>query len=225
MLCCFFSQSWAAEFSISPTKIQLRPGDVAGSVTLTNNAEDTVTVQVETFAWTRTESIADLEPTRDVIAVPPFFDIGPNEEQIIRVGLRRPVEGEKEVAYRLVLSEVPADDPAGGLGIKFALRISLPVFITPPGAKPDPVWRAHETGEAITIDVANDGQAHLRILSLKIEDRARRRVFGETSQPVYLLAGQRRSLTIPTEEALPESVVIAAETSSGPMEVVSNLKP
>lgn len=218
----------AAEFSISPTRIQLAPGDLAGSVTITNDGDETVTVQVETFAWRRSESIADLDPTRDLIAVPPFFDVGPGQRQIVRVGLRRPGSPDVETAYRVVLSEVPNTDLASGLGIQFALRLSLPVFVTPPGAVPDPQINLARGAGGYRLAVNNRGNAHIRILSLKIQDPRNGETVARADQPVYLLAGQQREIDVPAAErnaaALPLDATIIAQTSAGEMTLTANAR-
>ena len=59
-------------------------------MTLQNDGSDAVMVQVQTFAWPRSPASGDLEPTRELIAVPPVFELAGNGKQIIRVALRGP---------------------------------------------------------------------------------------------------------------------------------------
>jgi fimbrial chaperone protein len=209
----------AAAFSISPTRLLLEPGERAAAMTLTNNADARVTVQVETFAWNRTESIADLDPTNEIIAVPPFFDIDPGARQVIRVGLRKPHAGDVERAYRVVVSEVPANDPEAGLGVQFALRLSLPVFITPPGARPEVGWQVSREEGGLALEVRNDGRSHIRLLSMAIRDPAAQSLIGEHTNPLYLLAGQQRRVVLPAKAGVPGDVLIKAKTSHGDLEV------
>ena len=88
--------------------MELGPGDPAGVVTLQNNAAEPVMVQVQTFAWPRTVASDDLEPTRELLAVPPVAELAGNGKQIIRVALRAALTGSREHAYRLLITEVPA---------------------------------------------------------------------------------------------------------------------
>ena len=101
-------------------------------------------VQVQTFAWPHGPATAELEPTRDLIAVPPVFELAGNAKQIIRVALRGAAAGGREQAYRLLITEVPRGG-AAGTGVRFALRLSLPVFVTPTGAAPRPIWSLRAT--------------------------------------------------------------------------------
>ena len=62
---------------------------------------------------------------------PPIATIAPDKEQIIRVGLRRAPDKERELSYRLFLQEVPAPPKPGFQGLQVALRVGLPVFVQP----------------------------------------------------------------------------------------------
>ena len=54
------------------------PATAPAVVTLHNNAAEPVMVQVQTFAWPHGPATADLEPTRDLFAVPPVFELAGN---------------------------------------------------------------------------------------------------------------------------------------------------
>lgn len=70
-----WSSATAASLSVAPTRVELGPGDPAAVVTLRNNAAEPVMVQVQTFAWPRTMASDDLEPTRELLAVPPVAEL------------------------------------------------------------------------------------------------------------------------------------------------------
>ena len=201
----------AGNLTVAPTRIDLRPEQAGGSVTLENNDSAPALVQVETFAWKRSPLTSDLEPTRELVAVPPVFELAPGARQIIRVALRQPHTAPTEAAYRLVISEVP---PPGGGGVRFALRLSLPVFATPAGAVAQPRWRLLRDGTALSLELANLGSAHLLVQRLRLRAGGRSEEF---DRPTYVLAGQRHvwELSLPAAQSGP--VELAAETSLGPL--------
>ena len=82
----------AASLTVAPTRVEFLGNDQASAVTLQNNAAEPVMVQVQTFAWPDGPATAELVPTRDLIAVPPVFEIAGNGRQIIRVALRSPCQ-------------------------------------------------------------------------------------------------------------------------------------
>ncbi len=201
----------AGNLTVAPTRIDLAPERAGGSVTLENNDSQPTLVQVETFAWKRTPLTNDLEPTRELVAVPPVFELAPGARQIIRVALRQPHTSQTEAAYRLVITEVPP--PGGGGGVRFALRLSLPVFATPPGAVARPQWRLQRDGSALRLELANLGFAHLLVQRLRLSAAGRSQEF---DQPTYVLAGQRHAWTLALPVAAGGTVELAAETSLGP---------
>ena len=131
---CAGGQVSAGSFTVSPTRIELTDDASTGVVTLRNTASTETIVQVETFAWNDSPSIADLEPTRDVLAVPTVFRLAPEDRQVVRIKSRKP-PGDEERSYRLVLSEVASSSGSGSTGVQFALRLSLPLFIKPAGGR------------------------------------------------------------------------------------------
>lgn len=122
LLAALAGPAGAASLSVAPTRVELGPDARSGTVTLQNDAAVAVTLQVQTFAWPRSTASADLEPTRELLAVPPVFSLAPKAKQIIRVALRGPAAGPGEQAYRLLITEVPEQREGPGAGVQFALR-------------------------------------------------------------------------------------------------------
>jgi fimbrial chaperone protein len=211
LMLCAATPADAGNLTVAPTRIDLAQGQIAGSVTLRNNADESVLVQVETFAWPRSPSTADLEPTTRLVAVPPVFSLAPDGEQVIRVALREPQQGRTEAAYRLLITEVPQIGPGGG-SVQFALRLSLPVFATPEGAAPQPQWSLVRGDGQTTLELVNAGTAHIQVqrIRLKSGDGAARTI----EEPSYVLAGQKRAWAIRLPAAA-RIVALEADTNIG----------
>jgi fimbrial chaperone protein len=205
----------AASLSIAPTRVELGPGDPAGVVTLQNNAAEPVMVQVQTFAWPRTVASDDLEPTRELLAVPPVAELPGNGKQIIRVALRAALTGSREHAYRLLITEVHRGG-SSGTGVRIALRLSLPVFVTPPGAVPKPVWSLRIEQGAARLGLVNDGDAHLQVRRIVLHASGRPTPAQTIESPAYILAGQEHSWPLPAGAAA-DALQLEAETSIGPL--------
>jgi len=194
LLCCGWpSAAHATSLSVAPTRVELTPSARSGSITLENTGSTTTTVQVETFAWTRGNSVEALEPTRGLLAVPAVFVLPAGERQVIRVATRETTAADVEATYRLLITEVPTEDPNTAAGIRFALRLSLPVFITPVGAKAEPRWSWQRGAGGRSLEVENTGRAHLHVRRLTIHDKGTGRLLAEIDQPSYVLARGRHS--------------------------------
>jgi fimbrial chaperone protein len=205
----------AASLSVAPTRIDLEAGDPAAVVTLQNDAVEPVMVQVQTFAWPRSPASADLEPTRDVLAVPPVFEVAGKGKQIIRVALRAPFAGERERAYRLLITEVPRGGTTG-TGVRFALRLSLPVFVTPLGAEPRAVWSLRETRAAPELVLRNEGTAHLQVRRIVLRPGGNGVAAQSIETSAYVLAGQEHSWPLPSGTRS-TTLQLEAETNIGPL--------
>jgi fimbrial chaperone protein len=215
MLCCGLAgEAFATSLSVAPTRVELTPTARSGSIILENTGDQATTVQVETFAWTRGHTVEALEPTRGLLAVPAVFVLPAGERQVIRVATREAAPGDVESAYRLLITEVPTETPDTATGIRFALRLSLPVFITPPRAKAEASWSLRRGAGGRTLDVQNSGNAHLHVRSLTVKDKATGRLLAELEQPSYVLAGASHSWPdlIP---ATVGAVVVDAQTNLG----------
>ncbi len=204
----------AGNLTVAPTRVDLAAGRTAGAVTLHNNADEAVLVQVETFAWPRSPASGDLEATRSLVAVPPVFSLPPNGTQIIRVALREPQRAAREEAYRLLITEVPQAVGGGG-GVQFALRLSLPVFATPAGAAAEPRWALNAGPAGASIELVNAGTAHVQVRQIRISSGGGAPEV--ITEPSYVLAGQRRSWKLRSPVKAGAVLALEADTSLGPL--------
>lgn len=212
----------AATLGVAPTRIELAPGRPAAALTITNSGEAPLLLQVESFAWRSTVATADLEPTREIVAVPPILKLAPGERQVVRVARRGTATPEVEETFRILVTEVPQADPAAG-GVRLALRMSLPVFVTPPGARAEPRWRVERGGAGPSLVVANLGRAHLHVRRLEL--LAPGRPLALDDGPAYVLAGRehRWSLAGARLEGA-RALSVRAETNLGDLDLVVPLQ-
>lgn len=203
----------AASFTVLPTRILLETPRRTGSLTVRNEGDEPVLVQVETLGWPRATPAIETEPTRELLAVPPIFPLPPGGEQTVRVGLRREPVGPRELTYRLLLSEIPTpeDDRAGG--VRFSLRFSIPVFVRPPSAAPVLAPELERAAGGWRLVLRNAGDAHTRLFDVRLL-RGDGHEIPVQGDPGYLLAGEFRSFGVGGLRA-GETVRAVIETESG----------
>ena len=208
----------AGALKVSPIKVTV-PSDGRSEVIRVKNPDrDGTLVQVQAVEWASADELDQAEPAKDVLAVPPIFELGPESEQVIRLAVRRPAGATVEKAYRLLITEVPEEVDDGG--VAFAVRLNMPLFVTPKGAVPDPEWRFQysPSGEAELI-LANRGNAHLMVKSLELRGVGRADPIFETDQFAYALAGEEQRWSLGYgQKALPESLEVLSETHLGPQQ-------
>lgn len=146
----------AGSLEVSPVALELPAGTGSTVLTVTNRGPGRVAVQVRGFRWSQTAIEDPLAPAPALLASPPIFELAPNEAQTVRVLVREPARN-AEASYRLILDELPA--PGASSTVRFALRVSLPLFVAPPtpGA-PDLRWRVDAApGGRLSLVARNEG--------------------------------------------------------------------
>lgn len=209
----------AEAFSISPMHLRLNTAGGVQVIRLTNTHDRSKSVRLQAFAWTQSDDPAKLEPTQDLLLVPPLFEVEPGEEQIIRIGLRRTFEAEEERTYRIMISEIPSEVDRKE-GLNFNLEINMPIFVAPKGASAEPRWSLSEDDTlGSSIVLSNKGNAHVKILSIDMQTTDGIAELVKIGDQGYVFGGEQRRW--PIETALAEikgPVEIKAKTTAGPIE-------
>jgi fimbrial chaperone protein len=220
---CAPAMARAGSFIVTPVRLDLGNGQSSAVLTLTNAEDAELTVQIRTTRWTQREGEDQYEPSRDLIAAPSVFRLGPNAAQVIRIGLRATQPRAVEQAFRLFLEEVPAPPEPGQSGVRIALRMGIPVFVAPAGAAvgsgvvgADLHWQASRRGDQIVLSARNQGAIHARLLDLDLADGLM--PLRERSPLAYVLAGQERQWVL--EDARhPDAIQVRAITDDGTIEL------
>ena len=185
-----------------------------------NTGSEPSVLQVETLNWLQSSDRVTLEPTREVLATPPLFTIPPGATQLIRLGLRRPADAQRELTYRVILHEVlpPAPDTKG---MRVALDVSIPIFVKPlvPCA-PSLQWHlSRGANRELRLDVANSGTAHIRLETVEIAEAGTARSLARQDLSAYLLPNDTLHWTLDSGLPIPpEPLIIRAKTDAGDIE-------
>ncbi len=128
--------------------------DGRGLTEITNLDGASLGYEVTPLSWKIVDGKDVYEKTSDFIAVPPSFQLAPNQTKVVRVGFRKNIPSEIERTYRLSIREVPST--TGSEGVALVYNHMMPVFIAP-SAK----VALHELRGSISRDAA--GKQLLRI--------------------------------------------------------------
>ena len=188
----------ASTFNISPIRANLNSGHRTDVLTMANQEDQPVIVQVRAVRWSQKDGEDQLDDTRDLLATPPVLQIGPKAEQIVRTALRQSPDPSRELSYRLIFQEVPQPAAADFTGLRVALRLSVPVFVAPASGKAaaDVSWEGRWSAAGkLELTATNRGNAHLQIIDFEVlfQD-ANGELKGITSK--YVLPGSSMSWTL-----------------------------
>lgn len=181
----------ASSLSVAPIRVELSTKERTAVLTVRNQEDSPVVVQVRPTAWSQQDGQDQLDDTHDLLVTPPLFTVPPKGLQVLRIALLREPDPSRELPYRLVLSEVPQAVPAQTTGLRVALRITLPVFVAPKvhGA-PDLTW-SHRWQPDGTLEVVahNRGTAHLQVFDFDVQGSASAAADLHAANAHYLLPG------------------------------------
>lgn len=183
---------WAAEFSVTPIRAELRAGALNETITITNHSQDRLRVSIKLVEWSQDETGRDIyRASDDLVYFPRQLEIPGGAKRLVRVGTRSPA-GLNERTYRLFVEEEPEADAAPGTAkVAFLFRFGVPVFLPPAVPKAEPEVPMPELrGGRLSIVVRNPGNQHFRLTRIAITDGAGHQ---QEMQGWYSLAGSTRT--------------------------------
>ena len=188
---------------MAPIRLELGHQAKSGSVTVTNDGEEPMQVQMTAMEWTQDGEGKDrYEETQDLVFFPKIMELKGKEERLIRAGIRVPA-AKTEKTYRLFIQEIPVPGKPPGTSVAIAIRFGLPIFVKP--------VREEEKGEigrpelekgTVRAEVRNRGNVHFAIRSVVVKgnDPGGQPVFEKELSGWYLLAGASRRYSVEVSE-------------------------
>jgi fimbrial chaperone protein len=193
-------EAHAEGLQVAPVSVTI--SDRSGILTVLNEADKPLTAQVRVFRWNQDGGEDSLVPSDDLIASPPFAQIGPGGRQLVRLVRTAPgvnANAPCEEPFRVIVDEVPNVDTARK-GLHYVVRHSVPVYLTNPGcadAKPHLTMHVVREGASAWLEVANSGQRRAQIAKISLVDGKGRRSELSPGLIGYVLAVARRRFALP----------------------------
>ena len=184
----------AAGWEIDPIRIELSQQQQTAALTVKNSSDQPTSIQIRAVEWTQQDGRDIYKPTKELLVSPPIFTIAPKSEQIVRVALRREADSQDELTYRISLQELPPKLTPDFMGVKVALRVSLPVFVQSQqgGAAAKMAWDVSQLpGNQLKATVSNSGNAHVQISDFSFYVPGDTKPLAGEAGSSYVLAGQR----------------------------------
>lgn len=176
----------ASSVLIWPIDPVLEADQQASALWLENRGSETANLQIRVFAWRQGGFDDQYQNQREVIGSPPVANIAPGQKQLVRLTRTRDVPPGQELAYRIIIDEIPSaapvEAPADGktaAAIRFQMRYSVPLFAygaglwskedatrqrDPKGAgKPDLSWKKVTIAGRSYVEMHNRGAVHARL--------------------------------------------------------------
>ncbi|MEI2265524.1 fimbrial biogenesis chaperone [Erwinia sp. CGal63] len=174
------SAAWAGNsVLIWPIDPKIPSGDKATELWLENRGAATTLMQVRVFSWRQQDGHDQYQTQQSVVASPPLVRIEPGKKQLVRlINQTLPPAGE-ELAYRVLLDEIPTPQQPGEnqAGLNFQMRYSVPLFTYGEGlsaetARPVLSWRIVNLEGKPALRITNSGSGHARLSKVSLGGRS-----------------------------------------------------
>jgi fimbrial chaperone protein len=194
--------TYSGEFRVTPIRLDLDRGAKSGVITIINEGEEKLHVQMKAFEWSQdTDGKDQYVETSNIIFFPRMMTLEKKEEKILRAGIKIPATT-KEKTYRLFIEEIPGPRKPEGVGanVAIAIRFGVPIFVKPFKEDAKGVIEKIELSKGIlNIHVKNTGNVHFIINSLNIKGKNAKEeeIFSKELSGWYLLNNVSRIYTTP----------------------------
>jgi P pilus assembly chaperone PapD len=167
LLACAPRIAVADGFQVRPLLVETRGGSL-GSLTVTNPGDHRIYLETSVYDWTQDASGRDvLSESPTAVVSPPAVWVGPRTTYNLRVQL--PPAGDRELAFRVLVQQVPDKSEFQAGRIVFAVTQRLPAFSEPPELPP-PALHARII-DKLHLLVTNEGGRRARLSDLKADGR------------------------------------------------------
>ncbi len=212
----------AASFNVTPVRVDLLPQRSTAAVTVENLGDEPITVQARVVNWNEHAEGYIGDASDDILLNPPIFTLRPRGRQIMRMGLRQRNSQPVELAYRLVLEEVPTENSEAGTGLRTILRISIPVFARARGPyERHLVWQAKKSvDDQLIVSATNIGTAHIQVQTAQLKSANDDKVIKDLAA-AYILPGRSREWIV-TDEAMARAarVMVLGTSDAGKIDEI-----
>lgn len=188
----------ASSVLIWPIDPVLEADQQASALWLENRGTETANLQIRVFAWSQSSFEDQYQNQRDVIGSPPVAKIEPGQKQLVRLTRTREIPPGQELAYRIIIDEIPAAkaatpeaDGKSAAAIRFQMRYSVPLFAYGAGlwskedttrrrdpksaGVPDLSWRKVAVDGRNYVEVRNQGAVHARLTDVAFKQGSQSR--------------------------------------------------
>ena len=165
---------------IYPMELTISPNKKTDALMVANKGEDPLDIQVSANSWDMDENGKFVEKEiGEFVFYPRMLHILPKEEKAIKIGYSGDFPA-LEKSYRLILAEIPPvktvkeqeKSKKVGLGITWAMHLSVPLFVAPSTEIIDPNLKIDEVKKTKTgwsVAVRNLANAHVYVKKLGVD--------------------------------------------------------
>jgi fimbrial chaperone protein len=182
---------------IEPVLLEVYAPNAAATLTLRNEGDADVSMQIRVFKWTQVNGVETLQPSTEVVASPPLTTLPSKSDYVARIVRlsRQPLHGEE--SFRILVDQLPRSDGKSARQVNLVIRQSIPVFFSQkPEASAAVTWSLARDGAQLRLVAQNRGDRRMRLAGVKLRDAGGRMISLGNGLVGYVLSGATMSWTL-----------------------------
>lgn len=209
----------AASLRVAPTYLSLTAPGSAETLTLQNETDQPMNVQIRVFRWTQSGGVDRFAETDAVVASPPAATLQPGGEYVVRVVRTAGQPVTQQESYRVIVDELPDPNRRRAGTVNLVLRHSIPVFFRPADAGPPELgWSVQPVSGGVALLAQNTGGTSVRLADVTLSQGGQV-VAGQDGLAGYVLPGATMQWLLGTRSAIgASSLELRAQTELGPVD-------
>lgn len=201
----------SAQLGVTPRVLAVDPTHTITEVSISSLRARPVIFDTLIEQWEQRGSDDTYTPSRSFVAVPSVFSVSPYATQLLRLAMRTPVFGAREMAYRVRIVEVVAGNATPPAS---ARTFSIPLFVAPAKAEGDVRYELHRRSETgYDVVVRNDSNVHTYIATLALDGQGQELYAGKVG--AFVLAGNARTIPVTLRAPLVGPATLRIEAEGG----------
>lgn len=173
----------ASQVLIWPIDPSIADDQKAASLWIENHGDEPVLMQVRVLGWLQEQGHEGYQQQQQVVASPPIVQIAAGKKQLVRLIKNSEPAAGREMAYRILVDEIPK--PVSSAGVHFQMRYSIPLFVYGRGLsygsvasaqnkkadtqhQPRLSWQWVKQQGKTLLQITNHGDIHARLSDVRI---------------------------------------------------------
>lgn len=125
---CLLPIAASANYTVTPVKLNIKPGSTMASLTIQNNGDSNRSFQVRVYQTDEHGVNLSQEETKDLVVSPSMFKATEKKGQVIRVAVKNPDMAFKHKHYIISVMELPRETKDENT-IKLVTDFRVPVLV------------------------------------------------------------------------------------------------
>jgi fimbrial chaperone protein len=208
----------AGSLQLNPVRIDLSDAAKVAVVTVRNTGNEESVIQVTLNKWTPDGQNYAYEQSEELVVTPTTFRLAPDQQQIVRIGLRAGPPTLVEGSYRLLVEEVPPPPSVAVSQTRLIIRHDVPVFVAPMAQAQAALDMSVEcTADGDRLRLTNIGKVHTLLRNVRLEGNPSRELIADWDSFDYLLPEAQKSwmLAQVAPGAAGKGFMLIAQTDQG----------